>query len=66
MLVLPDSPRWLASAGRFGEVFERWKTRADRRLCGFNEARQAGQGRRPIKLGTFRDLTFRGSAGISS
>ncbi|HEX9228614.1 MAG TPA: sugar porter family MFS transporter, partial [Arthrobacter sp.] len=59
MLVLPESPRWLASAGRFGEVLD--VLRKTREPAGvsteFDEVRQAAREDYQSKLGTMRDLT---------
>ncbi|CAI3793291.1 sugar porter family MFS transporter [Pseudarthrobacter sp. MM222] len=59
MLVLPESPRWLASAGRFGEVLDVLrKTRAAADVSTeFDEVRQAAREDYQSRLGTFRDLT---------
>jgi major inositol transporter-like SP family MFS transporter len=59
MLLLPESPRWLAAAGRFGEVLEVLRrTRAPEEVSTeFDEVRQAAREDYQSKLGTFRDLT---------
>ncbi len=59
MMVLPESPRWLASAGRFGEVLDVLrKTRASANVADeFDEVRQAAREDYQSKLGTWRDLT---------
>lgn len=59
MLVLPESPRWLASAGRFGEVLDVLrKTRAAEDISTeFDDVRQAAREDYQSRLGTFRDLT---------
>ncbi|MCE3292578.1 MAG: sugar transporter [Arthrobacter sp.] len=59
MLVLPESPRWLASAGRFGEVLDVLrKTRDSANVADeFDEVRQAAREDYQSKLGTWRDLT---------
>ncbi|XAS68321.1 sugar porter family MFS transporter [Micrococcaceae bacterium Sec5.7] len=59
MLVLPESPRWLASAGRFGEVMAVLRsTRAAVDVSAeFDEVRQAAREDYQSKLGTVKDLT---------
>ena len=59
MLVLPESPRWLASAGRFGEVLDVLrKTRASAEISSeFDDVRQAAREDYQSKMGTFKDLT---------
>ena len=59
MLVLPESPRWLASAGRFGAVLEVLRsTRAAGDVSAeFDEVRQAAREDYQAKMGTFKDLT---------
>ena len=59
MLALPESPRWLASAGRFGAVLEVLRsTRAARDVSAeFDEVRQAAREDYQAKLGTFKDLS---------
>ena len=59
MLVLPESPRWLASAGRFGAVLEVLRsTRAAGDVSAeFDEVRQAAREDYQARLGTFKDLT---------
>ena len=58
MLVLPESPRWLASAGRFGAVLEVLRaTRAAGDVSSeFDEVRQAAREDYQSRLGTFKDL----------
>ncbi|RAX44772.1 MFS transporter [Arthrobacter sp. AQ5-06] len=59
MLVLPESPRWLAAAGRFGEVMAVLRsTRAAGDIpTEFDEVRQAAREDYKSKLGTVKDLT---------
>ncbi len=59
MLVLPESPRWLASAGRFGAVLEVLRsTRAAQDVSTeFDEVRRAAREDYQSKLGTIKDLT---------
>ncbi|MGM9472614.1 sugar porter family MFS transporter [Pseudarthrobacter sp. YS3] len=59
MLVLPESPRWLASAGRFGAVLEVLRsTRAAGEVSAeFDEVRQAAREDYQARMGTFKDLT---------
>jgi major inositol transporter-like SP family MFS transporter len=59
MLVLPESPRWLASAGRFGAVLEVLRsTRAAGDVSAeFDEVRQAAREDYQAKMGTLKDLT---------
>ena len=59
MLALPESPRWLASAGRFGAVLEVLRsTRAARDVSAeFDEVRQAAREDYQAKLGTLKDLS---------
>ncbi|WP_035750636.1 sugar porter family MFS transporter [Arthrobacter sp. 35W] len=59
MLVLPESPRWLASAGRFEAVLEVLRsTRAAGDVSAeFDEVRQAAREDYQSRLGTFKDLT---------
>ncbi|WP_332760818.1 sugar porter family MFS transporter [Pseudarthrobacter sp.] len=59
MLVLPESPRWLASAGRFGAVLEVLRsTRAAGDVSEeFDEVRQAAREDYQARMGTFKDLT---------
>ncbi|MGY2743593.1 sugar porter family MFS transporter [Arthrobacter sp. UYCu723] len=59
MLVLPESPRWLAAAGRFGEVMAVLRsTRAAGDISNeFDEVRQAAREDYKSKLGTVKDLT---------
>lgn len=58
MLVLPESPRWLASAGRFGDVLEvlRRTRAADDVSSEFDEVRQAAREDYQSRMGTFKDL----------
>ena len=59
MLALPESPRWLASAGRFGAVLEVLRsTRAAGDVSAeFDEVRQAAREDYQAKLGTLKDLS---------
>jgi major inositol transporter-like SP family MFS transporter len=58
MLVLPESPRWLAAGGRFEEVLEVLrKGRAPEDVKGeFEEVRDAAREDYKAKLGTVKDL----------
>ncbi|MCD4853702.1 sugar porter family MFS transporter [Arthrobacter sp. AK01] len=58
MLVLPESPRWLASSGRFGEVMDVLRrTRAAGEVSKeFDDVRRAAREDYQSKMGTFKDL----------
>jgi major inositol transporter-like SP family MFS transporter len=59
MLVLPESPRWLAAGGRFGEVLDVLrKARAPEDVKGeFEEVREAARDDYKSKMGTIKDLS---------
>lgn len=58
MLVLPESPRWLAAAGRYGEVLEVLKVArgADDVKGEFDEVRQGAREDYQSKMGGIKDL----------
>jgi major inositol transporter-like SP family MFS transporter len=58
MLILPESPRWLASAGRYGDVLDVLRaTRGAGDVNGeFEEVRQAAREDYQAKMGGVRDL----------
>ncbi|WOH19693.1 sugar porter family MFS transporter [Paenarthrobacter sp. GOM3] len=59
MLILPESPRWLASSGRFGEVMDVLRqTRAAGDVSAeFDDVRRAAREDYQSRMGTFKDLT---------